>query len=164
MTDAVNNMPAGLLAVPPQPRPERSDWVLILIALLVLFMHVTGLLWLREPMPQQTASEAKPFKMEVNFLPSSNPKITKPTTQPVKPEPKTPPKKQPEKTSQKDKEKTPPQKQQPQPDWAAVEKLIKTQPMKLVSRAVKSQPGSQSKQSVSAAMIQKPAENPQCQG
>ena len=126
--------------------------MLMLIAILVLLLHVTAIIWLRQSndLPSEYNTPL-PFKLEVTLLGKDNPKsiVTPPQTNPqpktkFRPEPKTKPKPEPKKA--------PPVKEK-LPDLGEIEKLIKSQSVKQVSKSVNYQPDQQTAHTVASAMI-----------
>ena len=114
---------------------------------LVILLHALLLLWLKQADLSSKHQESVPFKMEVTLLDGS-------TTQASKPTPTTPP---PEKSNPKpDVKKAPPVREKPV-DIGEIEKLIKSQSTKQVSRKVNVQPDQQKAQAVSAAMVIPPS-------
>jgi protein TonB len=131
---------------------KRSGGMLMLIAILVLLLHVMAIIWLRQSkdLPSEYNTPL-PFKLEVTLLGKDNPKsiVTPPQTNPqpetkFKPKPKTRPKPAPKKA--------PPVKEK-LPDLGEIEKLIKSQPVKQVSKSVKYQPDQQTAHTIASAMI-----------
>jgi protein TonB len=47
---------------------ERSGYILLLLAILVLMLHVFGIAWLRQPPVAEQTSSPQPFKLEVTML------------------------------------------------------------------------------------------------
>jgi periplasmic protein TonB len=133
---------------------KRSDGMLMLIAILVLLLHVMAILWLRQSkdLPSEYNTPL-PFKLEVTLLAKDSSKSSVVPTpanyQPkpkVKPEPKAKPKPKPEP------KKTPPVKEK-LPNLGEIEKLIKSQSVKQVSKSVKYEPDQQTAHTVASAMI-----------
>ena len=126
---------------------ENRSWrMLMLLAILALLLHVMAITWLRQPMDLTSEYNTPlPFKLEVTLLGKDNPKsiVTPPQTNP---QPKTKPKPKPEpKKASPVKDKL--------PDLGEIEKLIKSQPVKQVSKSVKYQPDQQTAHTVASAMI-----------
>jgi periplasmic protein TonB len=135
---------------------KRSEGMLMLIAIMVLLLHVMAILWLRQSrdLPSEYNTPL-PFKIEVTLLGKDSPKssVVPPPANPqpkpkVKPEPKPKPKLEPKIT--------PPIKEK-LPDLGEIEKLIKSQSVKQVSKSVKYQPDQQTAHTVASAMIMPPA-------
>ncbi|MDD5631666.1 MAG: hypothetical protein PHI13_06530, partial [Methylococcales bacterium] len=133
---------------------KRSGGMLMLIAILVLLLHFMAIIWLRQSknLPSEYTTPL-PFKLEVTLLGKDNPKstVTPPQTHPqpktkFKPKPKTRPEPKPVPR------KAPPVKEK-LPDLGEIEKLIKSRPVKQVSKSVKYQPGLQTAHTVASAMI-----------
>jgi protein TonB len=125
---------------------KRSGGMLMLIAILVLLLHIMAIIWLRQSkdLPSEYNTPL-PFKLEVTLLGKDNSKsiVTSPQTNP---QPKTKPKPKPEP------KKAPPVKEK-LPDLGEIEKLIKSQSVKQVSKNVKYQPDQQTAHTVASAMI-----------
>jgi protein TonB len=127
---------------------------LLLTGILVLLLHIMAIIWLRKPMdfPSEHIPPV-PFKLEVTLLGKEGSKFSvappsaKPQLRPKpEPEPKSRPKPEPKKTPVKEK----------LPDVGEIEQLIKSHVVKQVSKSVKYQPGQQTAQAVSSAMIMPP--------
>ena len=139
---------------------KRSDGMLMLIAIMVLLLHVMAILWLRQSkdLPSEYNTPL-PFKLEVTLLAKDSSKSSVVPTpanyQPkpkVKPEPKAKPKLKPKPEPKK----TPPVKEK-LPNLGEIEKLIKSQSVKQVSKSVKYEPDQQTAHTVASAMITPPA-------
>ena len=129
---------------------NRSDGMLMLIAVLVLLLHVMAIIWLRQSndLPSEYNTPL-PFKLEVTLLGKDSPQSigTPPQTNPqpkAKPKSKAKPKPEPKKA--------PPLKEK-LPDLGEIERLIKSRSVKQVSKRVKYQPDQQTAHTVASAMI-----------
>jgi protein TonB len=161
----INNNVEEIVYKTIQKSEKRSGGMLLLVAIVVLLLHVTGLIWLREPadLPQESLAPV-PFKLEVTLLGKDGlkPDVTPPAvnSQPQpnsKPQPKSKPEaKQPQPKSKSKPKKTATIKEK-LPDLREIDQLIKSRSVKLVSRRVKTQPEQQTAQTVSSAMIMPPA-------
>jgi len=129
---------------------KRSGGMLMLIAILVLLLHVMAIIWLQQPMdlPSEYMTPL-PFKLEVTLLGKDSLKSSV-APPPANPQPKPKPKPKPE-------PKKPHPVKEKLPDLGEIEQLIKSRPVKLVSKSVKYQPDQQTAQTVSSAMIMPPA-------
>jgi protein TonB len=137
---------------------ERSAYVLLLLAILVLMLHVYGIAWLREPPMPVNTSSPQPFKLEVSML--SVPSPTSSSSAVAKPSPKQPsdePKKTPKETKHEKSLKAPTTPQ-------IAQALNKKKPQDIEEggsppkpQVVKSQSTLQTQQTVSSAMIQNPS-------
>jgi protein TonB len=131
----------------PALQPEHYDRIVFLLALLVLLLHVSVFMAFEQSAPQQPASQAMPFKLEVSMIsePESKPS-TAANTPELKPQPK-----------EKEKPKPVPEKKPPEPqkpeDFASLKQLLETQPHKEVARSVQYQPDSRSLKAVSSSLI-----------
>jgi protein TonB len=123
---------------------KRSRGMLMLIAILVVVLHVMAIIWLRQPMdlPSEYMTPL-PFKLEVTLLGKDILKSSV-APPPANPQPKPKPKPEPKKTHPV-KEKL--------PDLGEIEQLIKSQSAKQVGKSDKYQPGQQTAQAVSSAMV-----------
>jgi len=120
----------------------------LLFVTLVILLHVLLLIWLKQPDLPNNHQYPAPFKMEVTLLDNSTN-----TTQPTKAVLPTPP---PVTSNPKpESKKTPPVKEKPV-DIGEIEKLIKSQSTKQLTRKVNVQPDQQKAQAVSAAMVMPP--------
>jgi protein TonB len=118
---------------------------------LVILLHALLLTWLRQPDLPSKSQEPAPFNVEVTLLGSNN-------TQPTKTA--TPPAPSPAKINPiPEAKKTPPVKEKPV-DIGEIEKLIKSQSTKQLTRKVNVQPDQQKAQAVSAAMVMPPSGKP----
>ena len=118
---------------------------------LVILLHALLLTWLRQPDLPSKSQKPAPFKMEVTLLDGNT------NTPPTKPTAITPP---PSKSTPKpEAKKTPPVKEKPV-DIGEIEKLIKSQSTKQLTRKVHVQPDQQKAQAVSAAMVMPPSGKP----
>ena len=117
----------------------------------MILLHALLLTWLRQPDLPSKSQEPAPFNMEVTLLGSNN-------TQPTKTA--TPPAPSPAKINPiPEAKKTPPVKEKPV-DIGEIEKLIKSQSTKQLTRKVNVQPDQQKAQAVSAAMVMPPSGKP----
>ena len=69
------NMPEVLSPAIAAMQEERSGYILLLLAILVLMLHVFGIVWLRQPPVAEQTSSPQPFKLEVTMLSTPAPKI-----------------------------------------------------------------------------------------
>jgi len=123
----------------------------LLFVSLVILLHALLLTWLRQPDLPSKSQEPAPFNVEVTLLGSNN-------TQPTKTA--TPPAPSPAKINPiPEAKKTPPVKEKPV-DIGEIEKLIKSQSTKQLTRKVNVQPDQQKAQAVSAAMVMPPSGKP----
>ena len=117
----------------------------------MILLHALLLTWLRQPDLPSKSQEPAPFNVEVTLLGSNN-------TQPTKTA--TPPAPSPAKINPiPEAKKTPPVKEKPV-DIGEIEKLIKSQSTKQLTRKVNVQPDQQKAQAVSAAMVMPPSGKP----
>jgi len=124
----------------------------LLFVTLVILLHVLLLIWLKQPDLPNNHQDPAPFKMEVTLLDSSTntthpSKIALPTPPPATSNPKP------------ESKKTPPVKEK-LVDIGEIEKLIKSQSTKQLTRKVNVQPYQQKAQAVSAAMVIPPSGKP----
>ena len=115
----------------------------LLFVTLVILLHALLLTWLRQPDLPNKPDEPVPFNVEVTLLGKDSAQPTK-ITQPPAPQVKAKPK--------PEVKKTPTAKEKPV-DIAEIEKLIKSQSTKQVTRKINVQPDQQKAQVVSAAMV-----------
>ena len=131
---------------------RRSEGMLMLIAILVLLMHIMAIIWLRQPrdLPSEHNTPL-PFKLEVTLLGKDSPKsiVTPPSANP-QPKPKSKPETKPK---PKPETKKAPQVKEKLPDLGEIERLIRSQSVKQVSKLVKYQPDQQTAHTVASAMI-----------
>jgi len=130
----------------------------MLIAVLVLLLHVTAIIWLRQSkvLPNEY-NPPLPFKLEVTLLGKDSPKSIKtpPQTNPqpkTKPKPKAKAKPKPKPKPKPEPKKAPPLKEK-LPDLGEIERLIKSRSVKQVSKRVKYQPDQQTAHTVASDMI-----------
>ncbi len=124
----------------------------LLFITLVILLHLLLFTWLKQPEPTHALQEATPFKIEATLISSesnlSKPsKVTPPTQIPSPAKPNNP---------KPETKKTAPLKEKPV-DIGEIEKLIKTQSTKQLTRKVNVQADEQKAQSVSAAMVIPPS-------
>ena len=131
---------------------NRSEGMLMLIAVLVLLLHVMAIIWLRQSndLPNEYSAPL-PFKLEVTLLGKDSPQSIKtpPQTNP-QPQPKTKPK---SKAKAKPDPKNAPPVKEKLPDLGEIERLIKSHSVKQVSKRVNYQPDQQTAHTVASAMI-----------
>ena len=129
---------------------NRSEGMLMLIAVLVLLLHVMAIIWLRQSkdLPNEYNTPL-PFKLEVTLLGKDSPQSIKTPPQ-ANPQPKTKPK--PKAKAKPEPKKAPPVKEK-LPDLGEIERLIKSRSVKQVSKRVKYQPDQQTAHTVASAMI-----------
>ena len=129
---------------------NRSEGMLMLIAVLVLLLHVMAILWLRQSndLPNEYSAPL-PFKLEVTLLGKDSPQSIKTPPQ-TSPQPKAKPK--PKAKAKPEPKKAPPVKEK-LPDLGEIERLIKSRSVKQVSKRVKYQPDQQTAHTVASAMI-----------
>ena len=128
----------------------------MLIAVLVLLLHVMAIIWLRQSkdLPNEYNTPL-PFKLEVTLLGKDSPQSIKTPPQ-ASPQPKSKPKSKtktkPKPKPQPESKKAPPVKEK-LPDLGEIERLIKSNSVKQVSKRVKYQPDQQTAHTVASAMI-----------
>jgi protein TonB len=123
----------------------------LLFVTLVILLHALLLTWLKQPDLPSKHQEPAPFKIEVTLLEgSSNTPPNKPTPTPLTPNKQNP---------KPETKKIPPVREKPV-DIGEIEKLIKSQSTKQLSRKVNVQPDQQKAQAVSAAMVMPPSGKP----
>ena len=123
----------------------------LLFVTLVILLHALLLIWLKQPDLPSKHQEPAPFKMEVTLLDgSTNNSPSKPTLITTPPSKSTP---------KPEAKKTPPVREKPV-DIEEIEKLIKSQSTKQLTRKVNVQPDQQKAQAVSAAMVMPPSGKP----
>lgn len=123
----------------------------LLFVTLTILLHALLLIWLKQPDLPSKHQEPAPFKMEVTLLDGS---INNP---PSKPTPITSP---PSKSTPKPEAKKTPPVREKSVDIGEIEKLIKSQSTKQLSRKVNVQPDQKKAQAVSAAMVMPPSGKP----
>lgn len=123
----------------------------LLFALLVLLLHALFITWLKQPILASKPQEPVPLNLEVTLLEGST-NTTSPSK--VMPPPTPPPQTKP--NPKPETRKTPPTKEKPV-DIGEIEKLIKSQSIKQVSKKVNVQPDQLKAQAVSAAMVIPPS-------
>ena len=123
----------------------------LLFVTLVILLHALLLTWLRQPVLPRKSQEPTPFNVEVTLLGSNNTQPTK-TAAPATPLPA-------KANPIPEAKKTPPVKEKPV-DIGEIEKLIKSQSTKQLTRKVNVQPDQQKAQAVSAAMVMPPSGKP----
>lgn len=122
---------------------ERPVNMLSLLTILVVLLHIAGMIWLLQPVEQETP--AKPLIMEVQMIAMSAPKpsAAPPTPAPPPPEKKPPPiKPQPKPVPKK----MPPVVQKA-PDFAPTEPVAQSQPVTQTTTASQSSAATESKAS-----------------
>ena len=147
---------------PGNMQEERSSSVLLLLAILVLMLHVSGIVWLRQPPVAESTSSPQPFKLEVTMLSVPAPKNSAASA--ANPRSKPTPKKPadaPEKSAKNNNHEPATAKPTPQTHKNKVIQQKSPDPEKSTSppkpHVVKSQTTLQTKQTVSSAMIQNPS-------
>jgi protein TonB len=129
---------------------NRSEGMLMLIAVLVLLLHVMAILWLRQSNDLPNEYNAPlPFKLEVTLLGEDSPQSIKTPPQ-TNPQPKAKPK---SKAKHKPEPKNAPSVKEKLPDLGEIEQLIKSRSVKQVSKRVKYQPDQQTAHTVASDMI-----------
>ena len=123
----------------------------LLFVTLTILLHALLLIWLKQPDLPSKHHEPAPFKMEVTLLDGS---INNP---PSKPTPITSP---PSKSTPKPEAKKTPPVREKSVDIGEIEKLIKSQSTKQITRKVNVQPDQKKAQAVSAAMVMPPSGKP----
>jgi protein TonB len=125
---------------------RRSSLILLISALFVLFAHIFLIKTLRQSIEIQSEYNAPiPFKLEVSL---QGMKSTNPT--------KVPPRVEPPKSEQKKESKQIPVVKNQLSNLGEIEKQIKSQAVKEINKTVKHQPGQQTAQTVSSAMVMPP--------
>ena len=126
---------------------RRSGRTLLLLAILVLLVHLVLIKTLRQSINLPNEYNAPlPFKLEVSLLGKEGQNTNK-VSPPVKIQPKSEQKKEPKKT---------PVVKDQLSSLGEIEQQIKSQAVKEISKTVKHQPGQQTAQAVSSAMVMPP--------
>ena len=141
---------------------ERSASILLLLAILVLMLHLFGVAWWRQPPVVDKTSSPQPFKLEVTMLSEPAPHTS--TASVANPQAKPTPQKQPdapEKTAKNNRHEPAKSKHTAQTHKSQVVQQTSPAPEESTSppkpQMVKSQTTLQTRQTVSAAMIQNPS-------